>query len=51
MRIADVCTIHIGYTARSRLEPVYTGGVLAIQLRDISSGGLIDHEQLMRIQL
>lgn len=51
MRLADVCTIHTGYTARGRLEPTIGGGVLAIQLRDISSGGLVDPAQLMRVQL
>lgn len=51
MRLADACTIHIGYTARSRLEPAVAGGVLAIQLRDISPEGVIDPERLSRVQL
>lgn len=51
MRLADACTIHTGYTARGRLEPVAAGGVLAIQLRDISPEGLVDPEQLTRVQL
>ncbi|MDO1559520.1 hypothetical protein Q0812_08780 [Brevundimonas sp. 2R-24] len=50
MRLADACTIHTGYTARGRLEPA-PGGVLAIQLRDISPEGLVDPEQLTRVQL
>ena len=51
MRLADACTIHTGYTARGRLEPTAAGGVLAIQLRDISSEGLVDPERLTRVQL
>lgn len=51
MQLADACTIYTGYTARSRLEPANTGGVLAIQLRDISADGLVDPERLMRFQL
>lgn len=51
MRLADACTIHTGYTARGRLEPAAAGGVLAIQLRDISPEGIIDPERLTRIQL
>lgn len=51
MRLADACTIHTGYTARGRLEPTTAGGVLAIQLRDISSDGLVDPERLTRVQL
>lgn len=51
MRLADACTIHTGYTARGRLEPTATGGVLAIQLRDISPDGLVDPERLTRVQL
>lgn len=51
MRLADACTIHTGYTARGRLEPTAAGGVLAIQLRDISPDGLVDPERLTRVQL
>ena len=51
MRLADACTIHTGYTARGRLEPTAAGGVLAIQLRDISSEGLVDPDRLTRVQL
>ncbi|EXL08884.1 restriction endonuclease subunit S [Aquamicrobium defluvii] len=51
MRLADACTIHTGYTARGRLEPTVAGGVLAIQLRDISPEGLVDPERLTRVQL
>ena len=51
MRLGDACTIHTGYTARGRLEPLAAGGVLAIQLRDISPDGLVDPERLTRVQL
>lgn len=51
MRLADACTIHTGYTARGRLETAATGGVLAIQLRDISPEGIVDPERLTRVQL
>lgn len=51
MRLADACTIHTGYTARGRLEPATAGGVLAIQLRDISPEGIVDPERLTRVQL
>ncbi|WP_372501000.1 hypothetical protein P7L66_03015 (plasmid) [Tistrella mobilis] len=51
MRLADACTIHSGYTARARLEPAVTGGVLALQLRDISPDGVIEPARLARVQL
>ena len=51
MRLADACTIHTGYTARGRLEPTAAGGVLAIQLRDISTNDGVDPERLTRVQL
>ena len=51
MRLGDACTIHTGDTARARLEPSTAGGVLAIQLRDISPDGLVDPERLTRVQL
>lgn len=49
MRLADACTIQMGYTPRGRLEAVAEGGALAIQLRDISSEGRIDLERLSRL--
>lgn len=51
MRLPELCSIHTGYTARGRLEPTAAGGVLAIQLRDFTSEGLIDPERLTRVQL
>ena len=51
MRLAATCTIHSGYTARGRLEPTDAGGVLAIQLRDISPEGAVDPRRLSRVQL
>ena len=51
MRLADACTIHTGYTARGRLEPTAAGGVLAIQLRDISAEGAVDPRRLTRVHL
>lgn len=40
-----------GFTARGRLELVETGGVLAIQLRDIAPEGDLDPESLSRVDL
>ncbi len=41
MRLASICEIQLGHTARGRLEPVQDGGVRAIQLRDTyPEGGL-----------
>lgn len=37
MRLAAVCDVHSGYTARGRLEPQLEGGVPALQLRDVST--------------
>lgn len=51
MRIADLCTIQTGYTARSRLHPVSQGGVPAIQLRDIVSDGEVNLDTLTRVEL
>lgn len=51
MRIADLCTIQIGYTARSRLHPVSQGGVLAIQLRDVAADGEVNPDTLTRVEL
>ncbi len=38
MRLAELCGIHSGYTARGRLEPL-PGGIPAIQLRDVRADG------------
>lgn len=34
-KLSSVCDIQIGYTVKSRLEPIAEGGVPAIQLRDL----------------
>lgn len=39
MRLAELCDIHSGYTARGRLEPLQAGGVPALQLRDVGTNG------------
>jgi restriction endonuclease S subunit len=51
MLLPDVCTIYSGYTARGRLEGTDDGGVLTIQLGDISADGIIHPERLTRVQL
>lgn len=50
MRLRDVCSVQIGYTARSRLEPA-PEGVPVIQLRDLTQGGAAGPEQLARVHL
>lgn len=50
MHLSDACSIHTGYTARSRLEPA-ANGILAIELRDMAADGEIDPEKLMRFEL
>jgi restriction endonuclease S subunit len=51
MLLPDVCTIHSGYTARGRLEGTDDGGVLTIQLGDISTDGNIHPARLTRVPL
>jgi hypothetical protein len=51
MRLANLCALQMGYTARSRLEPASEGGVLALQLRDISADGEIGFPTLSRVHL
>ena len=51
MRIAALCTIQAGYTARRRLQPVLQGGALAIQLRDVAADGEVNSDTLIRVEL
>ena len=51
MRLADLCTIQTGYTARSRLHPVSQGGTPAIQLRDVVADAEINPDALTRVDL
>lgn len=50
MRLSDACTIHTGYTARSRLEAA-AEGVLALELRNLPASGEIDPAALLRVEL
>lgn len=49
--LRDISTIHLGYTARGRLEAADGNGLLTIQLRDISSDGCVDPKLLKRVCL
>ena len=51
MQLSSLCALQMGYTTRSRLEPASEGGVLALQLRDISADGEIGFQTLSRVQL
>lgn len=51
MKLADICIIQVGYTARTRLEPADVGGIAALQLRDISADGEVDLSSVAQVQL
>lgn len=51
MKLGQLCTFQMGYTTRARLEPAVAGGVLTLQLRDISPEGEIEHATLTRAHL
>ena len=50
LRLQEACTIQVGYTVRRRLVPVADGGIAAIRLQDVQSGGRVDPRQLVRVQ-
>lgn len=49
VHLKEVCSVHSGYTMRSRLEPASHGGVLAIQAADLIADGTIDFSTAPRI--
>jgi len=51
VKLSDLCTIQMGFTARARLDPAEDGGRLAIQLRDIAPNGEIGLTTLARVDL
>ena len=51
MKLASLCSILPGYATRARLEPADAGGVLAIQLGDVSAGGSVEPGRLSRVAL
>ncbi len=51
MRLPHISTIRTGYTVRGRLEAAERGGVLVIQLGDLSPDGSVNPEQLTRVRL
>ena len=51
MRLAGLCNIHSGYTARGKLEPVSKGGVPALQLRDVAVDGATPGPNFQRYDL
>lgn len=51
MRLAELCDIHSGYTARGKLEPLPEGGVPALQLRDVGTDGASPGPRFQRYDL
>lgn len=51
MRLAELCEIHSGYTARGRLELLAIGGTPAIQLRDVGVDGSVLGQEFQRYDL
>lgn len=51
IRLAEVCDISAGHTARSGLEVAAEGGLLAAQLGDVRAGRPIEADALGRYQL
>ena len=51
MLLPNICEIRSGYTERGRLEVAQSGGVLAIQLGDVSPEGGVQVEHLTRLQI
>ena len=51
MRLASLCEIQTGYTARTRLEPVAHGGIPAVQLRDLGGVDAFDAAGLQHYAL
>lgn len=51
MKLSQLCGVHSGYTARSRLEPANEGGLPVLQLRDITEGAEFAVPELQRYDL
>lgn len=49
--LSDICTVHSGFTTRRGLEPATDGGVLALQLRDVTVNGSVEIDTLQRVAL
>lgn len=50
VRLDELCHLSSGFTARGRLEPAQSDGLLAIQLRDVQGGADVSSENLRRYQ-
>ena len=51
VRLGELCHLSSGFTARSRLEPAPSGGLLAIQLRDVQGDDEVGSGSLHRYQV
>jgi hypothetical protein len=49
--LSEICEIRSGYTARTRLEPAASGGVPAIQLRELRGEREFDTAKAVRLPL
>ena len=51
MRLGEFCHLSSGFTARGRLVPALSGGLLAIQLRDVQGDGEVGSGNLHRYEI
>lgn len=51
MQLSQLCTVQIGHTARSRLDPATGGGIPAVQLRDTRPDGGMAGESVGRYRM
>ncbi|WP_319517584.1 restriction endonuclease subunit S [uncultured Martelella sp.] len=51
MKLAELASIHSGFTARGKLNPLPKGGVPALQLRDVGTNGEAPGPNFQRYEL
>lgn len=51
MHLRKLCQLHSGHTTRGKLQPVTTGGIPTIQLRDLGKEGGVLEDPLPRYEL
>lgn len=51
IQLKEIADIQMGFSFRSRLEPVLTGSVAVVQMKDLSADNIVDTKNVLKIEM
>lgn len=51
IKLGQIATVQMGYSFRSRIDPIKSGTIAVIQMKDLTSGNVVDISHLARTEI